>query len=122
MKPSFTGLAAAPRDGSESSSDIAVALRHWATEVALPLWSTTGFDTKRGGFHERLHLDGTPDHDAPRRTRVQARQIYVFAHAAVLGWYPEGIELALRAFEVIIDRRRAPDGAPGYVRILAPDG
>jgi mannose/cellobiose epimerase-like protein (N-acyl-D-glucosamine 2-epimerase family) len=25
---------------------------------------------------------------------VQARQIYVFAHAAQLGWFPEGAQLA----------------------------
>ena len=122
MTPSFTSPKAAERDEAKGSPEIAAALRCWATDVALPLWATTGFDAARGGFHERLHLNGTPDHDAPRRTRVQARQIYVFAHAAVLGWYPEGLGVALRAFEFMLERRRAPDGARGYVRVLTPDG
>lgn len=119
---SFTSSLVAPRETAQVWADVAVTLRGWAANIALPLWATIGFDGAHGGFHERLYLDGTPDHEAPRRTRVQARQIYVFAHAAVLGWYPEGLDVALRAFEFMLGRGRAPDGAPGYVHVLAPDG
>lgn len=122
MTSPFTSPGGAPHDTVPGPSDIAADLRRWATDIALPLWATVGFDHERGGFHERFHLDGTCDHDAPRRTRVQARQIYVFTHAAALGWYPDGLAVALRAFEFMLERRRAPDGAPGYVRVLAPDG
>ena len=45
---------------------IAHTLRRWAIEKALPLWSTKGFDTKRGGFQERLNPDGSPDLNACR--------------------------------------------------------
>lgn len=34
-------------------------------------------------------MDGTPDVDHLRRVRVQARYVYVYAHAAHLGWYDE---------------------------------
>jgi mannose/cellobiose epimerase-like protein (N-acyl-D-glucosamine 2-epimerase family) len=101
--------------------DVAASLRTWAIATALPLWARTGFDHERGGFHERLRLDGTPDRACARRTMVQARQIYVYAHAAVLGWYPEGTGVALRALEFMLAKCRAPDGAPGYVHRLAPD-
>jgi mannose/cellobiose epimerase-like protein (N-acyl-D-glucosamine 2-epimerase family) len=100
--------------------DVPASLRHWATDVALPLWATSGFDDIRGGFHERLHLNGTADIEAARRTRVQARQIYVFSHAAVLGWYPDGARVANRAFEFMLDKCHSPDGKPGFVHLLEP--
>jgi hypothetical protein len=59
---------------------------------SLPLWSTKGWDRATGGFVERLHQDGRADRLAPRRVRVQARQIYCFAKAAKIGWYPQGRE------------------------------
>ena len=88
----------------------------------LPLWADRGWDAHRGGFVERLAPDGTPDREAPRRLRVQARQIYCFAKAAQLGWYPPGRELALRGLEYVLSKARSPDGRPGYVSVLAPDG
>jgi mannose/cellobiose epimerase-like protein (N-acyl-D-glucosamine 2-epimerase family) len=56
----------------------------WLFDRALPLWSDHGVDTKSGGFHERIAQDGTVL-DEPRRTRLVARQVYVFATAAELG-------------------------------------
>lgn len=100
---------------------IAPRLKAWTIELALPLWSKTGRDP-RGGFLERMHRDGSPDLAAARRTRVQARQIYVYAHAAALGWFPPGLALALDALEFLLARCRAPDGKPGYVHLLAADG
>ena len=60
----------------------------WLFGQALPLWSQAGLDRAAGGFVERLTLDHRPDLDAPKRTRVQARQIYVYSHAHMLGWQP----------------------------------
>ena len=65
-------------------------LKSWVVEDALPLWGETGFDAARGSFIERLTFEGAPMHAAPRRAMVQARQIYVFSHAALLGWRPRG--------------------------------
>jgi len=65
----------------------------WNRLQALPVWATRGFDAKPGRFVERLDLDGGAIL-LPHRAMVQARQIYVFAHAASLGWFPEGATLA----------------------------
>jgi mannose/cellobiose epimerase-like protein (N-acyl-D-glucosamine 2-epimerase family) len=96
-------------------------LRRWAIETALPLWSNAGYDAKRGGFQERLHPDGTPDLDAPRRLLVQARQIYCYALAADLGWFPQGRKLATDAAAFVLEKYRSPDGKPGFVFSLQPD-
>lgn len=106
----------------ESENDIVGELRGWALAVALPLWATVGFDARRGGFQERLDLKGGPELACPRRIMVQARQTYVYAHAAVLGWHRDGAEIALRGFDFMEACYRRADGAPGYVHSLAPDG
>ena len=69
------------------------AYREWITGTALPTWATTGFDPAAGRFRERLDRTGAPV-DVPHRAMVQARQIYVFAHACHLGWFPDGGGLA----------------------------
>lgn len=93
----------------------------WCRDAALPLWATAGRDPA-GGFHERLWPDGRPDEAAIRRVRVQARQVYVYAQAACLGWYPAGVEVAMHGFRQLRDRARSPDGRPGFVHLLKPDG
>lgn len=69
-------------------------LKRWLVSTALPRWSTLGFDAAHGRFCERLDWSGKPIWTVPHRAMVQARQIYVFAHAAELGWFPEGARLA----------------------------
>jgi len=66
---------------------------NWNREQALPVWATQGFDTGRDRFVERLDQSGKPL-PVPHRAMVQARQIYVYAHAAELGWFPDGAALA----------------------------
>jgi len=56
----------------------------WFLKQALPLWREHGVDRHQGGFHEKLDARGLPI-DEPRRTRVVARQLYVFATAPRLG-------------------------------------
>lgn len=97
-------------------------MKTWCVHYALPFWAQHGVDRKGGGFYERLFHDGSPDHLAIRRLRVQARQIYVYAHAAHAGWYPEGKTVALNGFDYLMDKGHAPDGAPGFVHLLHPDG
>ncbi|KAK0360143.1 hypothetical protein LTR94_028463, partial [Friedmanniomyces endolithicus] len=57
----------------------------------------------------KLDFDGRPITGLPRRTRVQARQVYVFAEAASLGWI-EGEALARRGLEVLIRDNQRDDG------------
>ena len=107
--------AKAPPDPVRVTAD----LRRWAIEKALPLWASAGYDAKRGGFQERLHADGTPDVTAPRRLLVQGRQIFSYALAADLGWFPQGKTLAIDAAAFMLEKYRSPEG--GFVVSLAPD-
>ena len=78
---------------------------------------------RAGGFIDRL-APGRPRRyvSAPRRVFVQARQIYCFAKAAQMGWYPEGREIALKGLDHLLAKAKGPDGRPGFVHTLAPDG
>lgn len=106
----------------ENPDDIVGVLKQFVIERALPLWSGDGWDGAAGGFVDRLHPDGRADALAPRRVFVQARQIYCFATAAAVGWYPDGREIALRGLEYLLAKAKGPDGRPGFVHTLTPDG
>jgi mannose-1-phosphate guanylyltransferase/mannose-6-phosphate isomerase len=61
--------------------------RDWLIEAAFPLWWEAGADHVGGGFLEALTDEGRPALlAAPRRARVQARQVYAYANAGALGW------------------------------------
>jgi mannose/cellobiose epimerase-like protein (N-acyl-D-glucosamine 2-epimerase family) len=109
-------------DMAETDADIVGVLKRRIIEHSLPLWSTEGWDRATGGFIDRLTPDGRADRSAPRRVLVQARQIYCFAKAAQIGWYPQGREIALKALDHLLTRAKSPDGRPGFVHALAPDG
>src|SRR5579859_3894701 len=94
----------------------------WMKETALPFWGSVGVDDKRGGFHERLDLAGAPVLDVPKRLMVQGRQLYVYSHAAILGWHGDGKKLADRCVEYLLSSFYQADGKPGWVYALAADG
>jgi mannose/cellobiose epimerase-like protein (N-acyl-D-glucosamine 2-epimerase family) len=102
--------------------DIVKTLKTLVTEHSLPIWSGEGWDSAAGGFVEKLDIEGRADRAAPRRIRVQARQIYCFAKAAELGWYPQGREIAIKGLEYLLAKAKSPDGRPGFVHMLGPDG
>jgi len=83
-------------------------VRDWLFDQALPLWAQAGIDAE-GRFLEKLDYDGRPLTGRPRRTRVQARQVYVFCEAATLGW-TEGETVARRGLDVLIRDYRRDDG------------
>jgi len=83
-------------------------IRDWLFRQALPLWAEAGIDAE-GRFVETLDFDGRPIAGLPRRTRVQARQVYVFAEAASLGW-TEGEAVAQRGLDALIRDNRRDDG------------
>lgn len=93
----------------------------WMVETALPLWATAGRDPS-GYFYEQLKLDGSSDPQAVRRTRVQFRQIYVYSAAYLLGFRPDGADLARAAFDSARAMAWAPDGRPGWAHLIGPDG
>jgi mannose/cellobiose epimerase-like protein (N-acyl-D-glucosamine 2-epimerase family) len=107
---------------SDECPEIIHTLKTWVIEHSLPLWASQGWDQTTGGFVEKLDIKGNADRACPLRIRVQARQIYCFAKAAELGWYPEGREIAVKGLEYLLAKAKKPDGRPGFVQVLNPDG
>ena len=85
--------------------------RDWVFTKAVPTWQRIGFDPTRAMFHERLDGEGRPL-AVPHRAMVQARQIYVFSHAAMLGLAPGAIDQAMAAMASLRARfgREGEDG------------
>jgi mannose-1-phosphate guanylyltransferase/mannose/cellobiose epimerase-like protein (N-acyl-D-glucosamine 2-epimerase family) len=81
-------VAAARGDGSAPGASVALWSRrfdNWLTQCALPTWWCFGADHDLGGFHEALSPQFAPI-AGPRRARVQARQVFVYATSGKLGW------------------------------------
>lgn len=94
-------------------------LKAWALDHAFPLWWETGADHVQGGFFEKIALDGTPV-EAPRRARVQPRQIYSYAVAGLLGWDGPWKQALEHGLDFYLSKYRRPDG---FMRTLvASDG
>jgi mannose-6-phosphate isomerase len=72
----------------------------WLIEAALPFWAGAGFDDDTGLFVERTDFEGR-QLDVLLRLMVQSRQIYVFAHATLLGWF-DGREIVQRALQALL--------------------
>jgi mannose-1-phosphate guanylyltransferase / mannose-6-phosphate isomerase len=81
----------------------------WLRTAALPLWGAVGVDPETGGFREALTWEGRP-FDPRRRTRVQARQAFVFARAATDGLPGPWRAVAERGFDWFAQHARRSDG------------
>ncbi|WBT06419.1 AGE family epimerase/isomerase [Brevundimonas vesicularis] len=81
---------------------------NWLFDHALPLWAERGVDAQ-GRFFEQLDFHGRPVTGLRRRTRVQARQVYVFCEAAALGW-EQGRAVARAGLDQLISSGRRDDG------------
>jgi len=89
-------------------------------DAAFPLWAAGGVDRVHGGFEEELNLNGRSAGVEFKRTRVAARQIYVFSQAALLGW-GEGAEIADHGVDFLV--KHAWLGAEnGWARLMSPTG
>lgn len=89
-------------------------LKSWALDHAFPLWWEVGADHVKGGFFEKIALDGTPV-EAPRRARVQPRQIYSYAVAGLLGWDGPWKQALAHGLDFYLSKYRRPDG---FIRTL----
>ncbi|MEE3624878.1 AGE family epimerase/isomerase [Nitrospirillum sp. BR 11752] len=99
-----------------------VALTRYALERLLPLCRDRFADAGLGGFHERLDAAEQPLPMGYKRSMVQARQLYVLAHAALAG-ERSGQTAAERGYDFLVrhfwDARHGgwffkaqPDGQP----------
>lgn len=96
------------------------AIRSWIFDQALPFWAEHGIDRKNGGYVEQLTLAGADANFGFKRTRVTGRQIYVFSHAAMLGWR-RGNELAAHGIDFLTRHAwLGPD--KGFARTLTRSG
>jgi mannose-6-phosphate isomerase len=68
-----------------SVSDTRNRLVTWLEAAALPTWWRHGADDVAGGYFDRVSWALTPTVQ-PKRLRVQARQVFVYAAAGLMGW------------------------------------
>ncbi len=104
---------------SETPNKPGAALLAWLIDQALPMWAGTGVDRDAGGFFEQIDRHGRAV-EAPRRTRVVARQVYVFATAARRGWMTGADGLVEHGLRFLRGRSRQSDGT--FASSVRPDG
>lgn len=75
--------------------------REWLFDAGLPFWWSKGFDRAHGGFFDLVGVDGVPV-PSPKRTFVQARQVYSYLQGGLLGWpgpWREAVEAGLETLD-----------------------
>ncbi len=102
-------------------------IENWLCRRALPLWTTVGWDEVHGGFHDRIaRADGTAvlvgddGSPMPKRARVQARQIYVYSHAAMIGLDEKARDRAAAGFAFLTGHYWHKSG--GWIYSCGRDG
>ena len=105
---------------AKTLSDKQQFLRQWLFDHALPLWWDIGGDREKGGFYEKINLDGKP-HDIDRRTRVAARQIFSYALAKRMGYQGETDAPIDQGLAWLSGPARNPETGMLYAT-LKPDG
>ncbi len=109
MRPASVPIRTPSKRATHDFVTSAEVLRGWLMRTALPIWASEGADWSGWGFHEVISTSGAGSGIA-RRARVQARQLYSFSMAGVLGWegpWRELLRKGLPDFEV---HYRRPDG------------
>jgi N-acylglucosamine 2-epimerase/mannose-6-phosphate isomerase len=95
-------------------------LHAWLFSEALPFWLDRGWDRARGGAVEELGFDGRDAALPLKRTRVVCRQVYVYAHAALLGWRG-GLDFVAAGADYLATRVWQGE-ADGFARLMTRDG
>ena len=114
--PAVERVRAAPP--SEDLAAAATRMAQWLRTNALPLWGTVGTNPD-GSFREAIdRLGGAVD--APRRSRVQTRQVWAYCRAGTHGWNGPWSALADRGFTAFERDFRRGDGA--WRSLASPDG
>ncbi len=92
----------------------------WLAGDVLAAWARIGFDANAGHGFERLLSFDAADTEADVRTRTQARQIYAFCAAHVLGW-PTDARARVDALSAFVETHCRQDDGDGYIRSLSAD-
>lgn len=105
-----------------SSGSASLVSSHTLLMEAFDTWSELAWDVENGGFVECLDMAGTPDTDAVRRVRVQARQVFSFARAISMGWSKPDIarKLIMQGLAYLNGPCRHPD--EGWVHKVGKSG
>lgn len=98
-------------------ADIASKVESWLFAAALPLWRRAGLDAQ-GFAVEELNFHGAARERGYRRTLVQFRQAYCFAHASLID--PGDAQRALGLMRNAARHAWHPEG--GWVHRLSPGG
>ncbi len=94
---------------------------NWLRDDALPLWSSeAGWDQTHGGCVESLDLSGAANLEVNKRVRVQARQLYVYSHAQLLGF--DGADTETDRILTYLLSHASDHARGGWVHLLSPDG
>ncbi len=94
----------------------------WLQNSALPFWSQQGINPQTGAVYEKFNADHQPDLGAVFRSRVQARQIFVFAAAYQQGWLPDALPV-VAGIQHFLNRHAKKDSSDaGYVHSLTVAG
>ncbi len=78
-------------------------VENWLSTRAMPFWLAHGVDRRHGGYVERFSLSGAPEDPGFKRCRVNARQLYVFSHASLMG-FGEAAERAAAGHRFFVDK------------------
>lgn len=95
------------------------ALKDWLLDHAYSRWWEHGADLERGGFHERLGVDGKGLLE-PRRARVNPRQVYCYSLAEDLGWPGPAQQAVAHGLDYFLNHYRRPDRL--FRGLVNPDG
>ena len=96
-------------------------LQAWLCKILLPFWAAEGFDAAHGAFVEKFEASGEPTTEDYTRVLVQARQIYVFSHAAAAGFSDVGLARARHAF-AFLEAQAWDSGEGGWFHSLRRSG
>lgn len=94
----------------------------WLQNSAMPFWSQQGINSDSGAVYEKFNANHLPDLTAVFRSRVQARQVFVFAAAYQQGWLPDALSVVAGIQQFLNQHAKKGDAEAGYVHSLTASG
>lgn len=97
-------------------------LEFWLKTKALPLWANLGINPQNGAVYERLTPEGMPDSKALLRSRVQSRQILVFANCELMGWFENSSKIVGSIHQFLENNAKQASEDIGYAHLINHQG